>query len=96
MRSLIIALIVIIAALQYKLWFAAGSVPEVLVLKQSLQRQMDKNDQLKMRNKALEAEVKNLKIGQKALEERARTDLGMVREGETFYQIIEAPRRRTN
>lgn len=94
MRLLIIGLVIIIIGLQYKLWFGAGSVPDILVLKQDLQRQQDKNTQLKQRNLILEAEVNNLKKGQDALEARARTDLGMIKSGESYYQIIESPKKR--
>lgn len=94
MKILISFLIAVILLLQYKLWFDHGSVPDVVRLKQHLARQVEKNNQLRDRNLALEAEVKNLKQGQNALEERARTDLGMIKDDETFFQILESPKRR--
>lgn len=94
MKSLISFLIAIILILQYKLWFDQGGVPDVVNLKRNLERQVAKNTQLRSRNQALEAEVHNLKQGQNALEERARTDLGMIKDDETFFQILESPKRR--
>ena len=67
----------------------AGSVAEVWELRQAVERQRAENEALRERNLALEAEVADLKQGLAAIEERARTELGMIREGEVFYQIVE-------
>ena len=89
MRVLVITLLILVGILQYKLWFSGGSVPDVIHLKQTLDAQVQKNQDLQQRNNALEAEVNNLKQGQNAIEERARADLGMINDDETFYQIID-------
>lgn len=75
--------------LQYKLWVGEGSVPQVYALKQQLQAQQQINADLAMRNKAIEAQIKELKSGSEALEEIARNDLGMIASDETYYQIID-------
>ena len=91
MRWLIWLLVVLLVLLQYKLWVGDGSFAEVWDLYQQVETQRDENQQLRERNQALEAEVQDLKQGLGAIEERAREELGMVKEGETFYQIIEEP-----
>ena len=75
--------------MQYKLWFGDGSVREVMDLRQKLEQQENKNYQVKQRNAVLEAEVENLKTGLDAIEERARSELGMIKKDETFIHIIE-------
>jgi len=75
--------------LQYPLWFGDGGLFALWNLKQEIATQHAENIALKERNRALEAEVLDLKKGYEALEERARAELGMVRKGETLYQIIE-------
>lgn len=75
--------------LQIKLWFGDGSLNEVYRLKKTIAEQKKTNDELLERNQALEGEVKDLKQGLDAIEERARSELGMVKENETFYQIVE-------
>ena len=75
--------------MQYKLWFGDGSVSEVLDLRRTLDVLENKNYQVKQRNAVLEADVENLKNGLDAIEERARSELGMVKEDETFIHIIE-------
>ena len=75
--------------LQYKLWFGEGSLQDVWQLHQDVEFQRQENIELRERNAALEAEVKDLQQGFDAIEEHAREDLGMVKEGETFYQVVE-------
>jgi cell division protein FtsB len=75
--------------LQYSLWFGNSGLLRVWQLNQSLEGQRGENAKLKERNDALEAEVLDLKKGLEAIEERARTDLGMVKKDETFFQVIE-------
>ncbi len=91
MRWLVWLLVVLLVLLQYKLWVGDGSFAEVWDLYQQVEMQRDENQQLRERNQALEAEVQDLKQGLGAIEERAREELGMIKEGETFYQIIEEP-----
>lgn len=81
----------LLVLLQYKLWLGDGSLAEVWQLYQQVELQKEENHQLRERNQALEAEVQDLKQGLEAIEERAREELGMVREDETFYQIVEEP-----
>lgn len=77
--------------LQYRLWVGDGSLAEVWDLYSQVEWQREENRQLRERNQALEAEVQDLKKGLGAIEERAREELGMIKEGEDFYQIIEPP-----
>ena len=92
MRWLIGLLIALLVLLQYKLWVGDGSLADVWNLYQQVEAQKEENRQLRERNQALEAEVADLKQGLEAIEERAREELGMVRDDETFYQIIEESR----
>ena len=89
MKALIAILIVLLLILQYKLWFGDGNMREVWQLQAAIEEQKKENEKLRERNAALEAEVKDLKQGLEAVEERARSELGMIKKGETFYQIIE-------
>ncbi|MDY6978263.1 MAG: cell division protein FtsB [Pseudomonadota bacterium] len=89
MRILVAILLILFVLLQYDLWVGDGSLATVWHLKQEIKKQEAENRQLRERNRALEAEVQDLKQGLEALEERARDELGMIKEGETFIQIIE-------
>lgn len=89
MKAITTVLMLILAGLQYKIWFADGNVFSVIALKSQLEQQHDKNIATQERNRSLAAEVVELKQGQHALEERARADLGMIKPGEQFYQIVE-------
>lgn len=88
-RWLTILLIALLLGLQYKLWVGEGSLAEIWSLHQAGELQREENARLKERNAALEAEVQDLKQGLDAIEERARSELGMIKDGETFYQIVE-------
>jgi cell division protein FtsB len=77
--------------LQYPLWFGSGGVIAVWQLNREISTQQAENEKLRDRNNTLDAEVKDLKQGSAALEERARAELGMVKKGETFYQIVGPP-----
>ncbi|MBP0048111.1 cell division protein FtsB [Marinobacterium sp. AK62] len=88
-RWLLLILLVMLAGLQYRLWFGEANLRQVWQLEEKILEQRQVNQQLTERNKRLEAEVNNLKKGLRALEERARSEMGMVRKGETFYQLIE-------
>lgn len=84
-------LIAILVLLQYPLWFGDGGVIAVWQLKREIAAQQKENEQLRERNRALEAQVNDLKQGLEVIEGRARSELGMVKKGETFYQVIDAP-----
>lgn len=88
MKALVIFLIALLLLLQLRLWVGDGSLAEVWELRQVVAAQNAENLDMLERNKALEAEVRDLEKGMAAIEERARSELGMIREGETFYQII--------
>jgi len=81
-------LTVLLLFLQYKLWVGDGSVPELLHLQDEVIKQQLQKKKLEDRNAALAAEVVDLKKGYNAIEERARSELGMLGKGEIFYQII--------
>lgn len=87
MRFLIVLLTIILLLLQYRLWGSEAGFRSVWDLRQAIDLQQDDNKQLTERNDHLEAEVRDLKEGLGAVEEIARSDLGMIGEGETFYQI---------
>ena len=89
MKTLIAALIIILALLQIKLWFGNGSLSEVWRFHQAIEIQEKENAALRERNQALNAEVQDLKQGLDAVEERARSELGMIKKDEVFYQVIE-------
>lgn len=84
-----ILLTVILVLLQYRLWFSHDGLPSVLHLKRSVEIQSQSNERLEERNALLSAEVQDLKSGLDAIEEKARSELGMVKQGETFFQLIE-------
>lgn len=88
MKLIIALLITLVLALQYPLWMGDGSVVEAWRLKQERDTQSEENRVLKERNLALEAEVRDLKQGHAAIEERARSELGMIKQDETFYQVV--------
>lgn len=90
MRFLIAVLVAVFALLQARLWLADGGLREVWRLESEVARRAEDNAQRAARNAALEGEVKDLKQGLAAAEERARTELGMIKAGETFYQIAPA------
>ncbi len=83
-------LILMFFMLQWRLWVGEGSLADVWRLKQAIERQERENYLIEERNKRLQAEVKSLKEGLEAVEERARTQLGMIKEDETFFLIIDS------
>ncbi|MFC1685178.1 cell division protein FtsB [Pseudomonadota bacterium] len=89
MRFIIGILLVLLLLLQYRLWVGEGSLAEVSNLQREIAAQQQELAKLHQRNRALQAEVQDLKQGLEAIEERARSELGMIKEGETFYQVIE-------
>ena len=92
MRSpywLFVVLILLLAGLQYRLWVGDGSLAQVTDLQRQIAEQQGENERLLERNRILEAEVLELKQGMETVEERARHELGVVKEGETLYQLAE-------
>ena len=85
----LLLLLALLGWLQYRLWFGNGGQREVAALQAQVQRQARDNAGLKQRNEALAAEVEDLKSGEAAVEERARSELGMIKPGETFYRVVE-------
>ena len=85
----LLALLALLLALQAKLWFGAGGLPDARRLEVTVAEQRAENARLQQRNDALGAEVEDLKSGEAAVEERARAELGMVKPGETFYRVVE-------
>lgn len=88
MKILLAALILILIGLQYRLWFGDGSLSEVVQLSRELEIQKQRLRELEARNRILEAQVLDLQNGLDAFEEKARSDLGMIKQGETFIQLI--------
>ncbi len=89
MRWLSVVLAVLLVALQYRLWFGSGGLRELSGLRATVAEQKAEIQRLSQRNDALEAEVRDLKTGLDAVEERARSELGMIKNGETFYQVVQ-------
>lgn len=88
MKALAISLAAFILLLQYPLWFGKGGWLRVWGLERQLQEQRQTNSRLQQRNSALGAEVRDLKQGFDALEERARYELGMIKQDEVFFQVV--------
>lgn len=88
MRLITAVLILFFVLLQYRLWFGKNSVPDYLALEEEVTRQLANNNKLKQRNKLLYADTDDLKSGSEAIEERARHELGMIKQGETFFRVI--------
>lgn len=92
MRLLTVFLLALIALLQFPLWLGKGSWLRVWEVDRQLRAQQEVNRQLEVRNAALDSEVRDLKQGLDAIEERARSELGMVRQDEVFFQVIGNPK----
>jgi cell division protein FtsB len=88
LKLLTLILTVLIALLQYPLWLGKGSWLKVWEIDQQVTRQYEINQKLQMRNAALDAEVRDLKQGHEAVEERARSELGMIKQNEIFFHIV--------
>ncbi|WPP01052.1 cell division protein FtsB [Pseudomonas sp. HR96] len=92
MRSpnwLFLVLLLLLGGLQYRLWVGNGSLKQVAELQAQIASQHSENEQLLERNRVLDAEVAELKKGMETVEERARHELGMVKGGETLYQLAQ-------
>ena len=90
LRLINISLLLLAVLLQGRLWLSDGGFPKTRELRNAVVEQAEVNETLQTRNEALEAEVLDLKNGREAKEERARTDLGMIAQGEVFYQVVPA------
>jgi cell division protein FtsB len=90
LKALTLIFVILIALLQYPLWLGKGSWLRVWELNRQVHEQQEKNVALKARNATLDAEVRDLKSGKAAIEERARSELGMIKQDEVFFQVIEA------
>lgn len=88
-----LALTALLLVLQAKFWFGQGNWRQVQQLRAQLQMQQKENQELLRRNKALAAEVKDLKSGVDAVEERARNEMGMIKSGEVFYRVVDPEKR---
>jgi cell division protein FtsB len=86
-RILAVAFVALIAALQYPMWLGKGGWLQVREFDRQVRAQRDLNSTLKARNEGLDAEVRDLKTGYEAIEERARSELGMIRQDEVFFQL---------
>lgn len=91
MKALTLIFVILIALLQYPLWLGKGSWLRVWELNRKVSEQQEKNTALKARNDMLNAEVSDLKSGKAAIEELARSELGMIKHDEVFFQVVDAP-----
>lgn len=91
LRWVALILLVLLIALQVKLWSDAGGMREVDALRAAVKNQAEENQRLQQRNQALAADVADLKGGEQAVEARARAELGLIKPGETFFQVVEKP-----
>ena len=89
MKWLTIVLLALLGLIQYPLWFGKGGWLRVWDVDRQITAQREVNSKLKVRNAALDAEVRDLKQGLEAIEERARSELGMIRQDEIFFQVLE-------
>lgn len=96
MKKLLFALTALLALLQLRLWMGENNLSEYFLLQTQIQAQQDSNAKLVARNQILKAEIIDLKSGTEAIEERARNELGLVKEGETFYRVVGAELRDRN
>jgi cell division protein FtsB len=89
MKWLTVALLALLGLIQYPLWLGKGGWLRVWDVDRQIAAQRETNSKLKIRNAALDAEVRDLKQGLEAIEERARSELGMIRQDEIFFQVLE-------
>jgi cell division protein FtsB len=83
-----VVLFTLFCLLQYRLWLGKNNAPDFMILKKEVALQATNNDNLRQRNNLLKADINDLKIGLEAAEERARNELGLIKQGETFYRIL--------
>ncbi len=89
MRLLVLTLAALLVLIQYPLWLGKGGILRVWEMERQIEVQREANARLQVRNATLDAEVRDLKQGMEAVEERARSELGMIRKDEVFFQVIE-------
>lgn len=89
LRIITLILLALLVLLQYPLWFGKGGVARVRELEGQLKLQREVNDSLRLRNQQLEGDVRSLSEGVEAIEERARNDFGMIKDGEVFIQLVD-------
>ena len=89
MRYIAVILGLLFFVLQYSLWIGEGSLATVWQLQKGIAEQREENKKIAHRNESLLAEVNDLKKGDNAIEERARNELGMIRKGETYIQVVD-------
>lgn len=89
LRYVALILLILLIALQVRLWSGHGGLHEVWRLRERVEEQKAENAKLKARNDTLAAEVEDLKHGDEAIEERARAEIGLLKPGETFYQVVD-------
>jgi cell division protein FtsB len=90
LKLIVAILLVLLIWLQYKLWLGDGGIPEVLELEREIDTVQHEVNKLQERNQALDAEVMDLKKGIEAIEERARSELGMIKQDEIYFQVIDS------
>lgn len=88
MRIMVFILVLVLVGLQYKLWLGDGSIPQWRSLQEKITLQQQENADLALRNRAMEADIQELKQGEQSLEEQARAELGMIKEDEVYYQFL--------
>ncbi len=88
MKWVTLILVTLFFLLQYRLWFGKNSIPDYVAINQQVVEQQEYIASLKQRNSLLIADVNDLKIGVEAMEERARNELGLIKQGETFFRIL--------
>jgi cell division protein FtsB len=89
MKWILPVLLALLVGLQYRLWVGEGSYAEISRLESDIVQQRVENDKMRERNRILAVEVEELKSGLNSIEERARLEMGMIKEGETFYMLVE-------
>jgi len=95
-KIIALILLVLLIWLQYKIWLQDGGIPEVLQLQKEVDIEQSEVKKLQERNQSLDAEVKDLKKGLDAIEERARSEMGMIKKGEVYYQVIESEKSKSS
>ncbi|KPZ72052.1 MULTISPECIES: cell division protein FtsB [Shewanella] len=88
MKRLLLLLFILVGLLQYRLWLGENNLSQYMNLQKQIASQQESNNKLIARNLVLKEEIIDLKSGTEAIEERARNELGMVKEGETFYRVV--------
>ena len=87
-RWIAVFLIVLLGALQYRLWFGKNSLSDLSFKQAQIKTLTEQNANLQQRNQLLKADIKDLQLGLESMEERARNELGLIKQGETFYRIL--------